>query len=193
MTSLTQGVPSSPRLDGLNDFFVSGDVTAEIITGNTRVSAPLVTATNILANNITAYTSLTTGGPITPTYSGTAPTSTQIGYSVISSASTVVPTGSATDLQSLSLGKGVWLVEGITAMAMGAATSTVVCSLSTQSTVFDYTRAATFSAPTVGYVPRTTISVVFQFSATTTVYFVAKIDSGTVSSTTNYIRASRIA
>lgn len=157
-----------------------------------------ITLTTAAQPNVTSLgtlTGLTLSGAITPTYSGTSPTSSQIGYSVVTSQSTTNITASTTaNLTSISLGSGVWEIQGQTDFTSTSTSLLIWFSLSTTSATIDVTRATTITQVT-NFSPRyLTLSSVFALSGTTTVYWMYNNPSVTgCSSTRSYIRYTRIA
>ena len=125
-------------------------------------------------------------------YTTSTMSDTQLGYSRLVTNTTNFST-SAANLLSTTIPKGIWIVEGNVYASISNSTSFQI-SLSTLSTFNDTSRI------TINYIA-TSMSVaiwgahitsVFVFTTNTTLYLVGKLIGGTNSSSSNYIRYTKI-
>jgi hypothetical protein len=147
-----------------------------------------VTATGAL--DITGGATFAT--PLTPTYVGTVPTVTQIGYHSIGGTSTTAITTSAGNLATSIPSNGVWLIEAQFNITFSTTVSYATVSISTTSATIDVLRSATMSSNVVATASRRHLTTVFALGATTNVYAVG-ILVGTASVTNTQMRMTRLA
>ena len=154
------------------------------------MTGTLSTAAQPNVTSLGSLTSLSTG-LITPTYSGTAPTSATIGYTTATTSSTTVPTTTIANLQSTTITSGVWLVEG--EWNATCTNTSFACSLSTTSATHDSKRMQNSVASASAIMLSVQVTSVFAVSASTTIYAVGKLNGGSATTGEHYIRTTRIA
>jgi hypothetical protein len=117
---------------------------------------------------------------------------TQLGYSYFVTTTTAIVINNPTDLVTVTIPKGVWIVEGSVAATFTNCNG-FVFSLSTTTNTFETSRLNDIYIPspsTTGWA--NTITSVFVFTTSTTVYLVGKLLNGTTTGSINSIRYTKI-
>ena len=188
-TLSTASQPNVTSVGTLGSLAVTGTATANTFSATT-LTGTLSTAAQPNVTSLGSLTSLSTG-LITPTYSGTAPTSATIGYTTATTSSTTVPTTTIANLQSTTITSGVWLVEG--EWNATCTNTSFACSLSTTSATHDSKRMQNSVASASAIMLSVQVTSVFAVSASTTIYAVGKLNGGSATTGEHYIRTTRIA
>jgi hypothetical protein len=116
---------------------------------------------------------------------------TQLGYSYLYTNATNMTTAQV-DIAQVTIPKGVWIVEGSVAATFTNCNG-FVFSLSTTTNTFETSRLNDIYIPspsTTGWA--NTITSVFVFTTSTTVYLVGKLLNGTTTGSINSIRYTKI-
>lgn len=185
------------------DVNLAGKLTANTVSSTNWIGLPApsgaITLTTAAQPNVTSVGTLlglTLSGPITPTYSGTSPTSSQIGYRTVTSQSTTAATQTLQNLQSIVITSGVWCVEGYTTQVFDSSGTIlrVIISLSTTSATHDATRTVTLRKPSANQTNGLSLTSTFAVNSSTTVYLVALVSGANdCTSGSTYMHATRIA